>query len=279
MIKKFFSTSFQISKLVTKAYSTSFYTSSLLFEKKIRKHIFSIYGFVRFADEIVDTFHNYDKEKLLDAFELDFYKAYNYGISLNPILNSFQQTVREYNIPLEYIDAFLASMKADLVKNKCEDKDELDKYIYGSAEVVGLMCLKVFCNNNNELFESLKSSAIKLGAAFQKVNFLRDLKNDTQYLGRYYYPQLINSQLNENIKNEIIEDIEKDFNEALIGIKRLPSNSKLAVYTAYLYYRVLLRKIKKTKAHIIMKKRIRVSNFTKTLLIIRAILLNKLNII
>lgn len=278
-MENFFFTTFQISKLVTKIYSTSFYTSSLLFDSKIRKHIFSIYGFVRFADEIVDTFHGYDKQKLIDNFEKDFYNAYNDGISLNPILNSFQQTVKEFNIPLEYVEAFLSSMKLDIQKNQCSSRDELNKYIYGSAEVVGLMCLKVFCNNNNELFESLKHSAIKLGAAFQKVNFLRDLKNDIQELGRVYYPQLINTQLNENIKNAIINDIENDFEEALKGIKQLPTNSKLAVYTAYLYYRVLLRKIKKTKAHVIMKKRIRVSNFTKTLLIIKAILQNKLNLI
>lgn len=228
-------TSYKISELVTKQYSTSFYSASKLFHSQIRYHIFNIYGFVRFADEIVDTFENCDKKTLLQNFEKDFYKALEAGISLNPILNSFVYTVKTFNIPLDYVQAFLNSMKLDLEKQNYNSKLELDNYIYGSADVVGLMCLKVFCNNNNTLFEQLKIPAIKLGSAFQKVNFLRDLKNDTQNLHRKYFPQLIDMEFDEKIKNEIISDIENDFEIAYTGIVKLPKTCHKAVFTAYNY--------------------------------------------
>ncbi len=274
--EKFNQVCFKISELVTRKYSTSFYTASLLYNKKVRKHIFSIYGFVRFADEIVDSFHSYDKEKLLSDFERDCIEAIQIGISLNPILHSFQETMRKFNIPYDYVDAFLNSMRLDLNKTTYSSKAEIKDYIYGSAEVVGLMCLKVFCEKNEKLFNELKDYAIKLGSAFQKVNFLRDIKNDTKNLGRIYFPELVNKKFDEETKRIIIEDIENDFAEALKGIKRLPYNSKLAVYIAYLYYMDLLKKIQKSPAEEILSRRIRVNDFKKLILILRAIIDYKL---
>jgi len=277
-MKKYNETSYKISELITKEYSTSFYSASVLFDKEIRKDIFNIYGFVRFADEIVDTFHNYDKAKLLKKFGLDYLEAYQSRISLNPILHSFQKTVRKYNIPQDYIAAFLKSMKDDLNKTNYSNKQEINDYIYGSADVVGLMCLKVFCNGNEVLFNELKFSAVKLGSAFQKVNFLRDLKDDMQNLGRYYFPEIQNNSFDENVKKIIVQDIESDFKIALTGIRKLPKNSKLAVYTAFVYYSGLLQKIKNTDAKKIINQRIRISNFTKFWLILNAIVRNKLNL-
>ena len=278
-MEKYKITTYKISKIVTKEYSTSFFTASSLFHKEIKKHIFNIYGFVRFADEIVDTFHEFDKEKLLTKFENDYFEAFQSGISLNPILHAFQDTVRKFNIPQEYIQAFLNSMRADLYKTEYKSNNEIENYIYGSADVVGLMCLKVFCCGNDSLFEQLKLSALKLGSAFQKVNFLRDLKVDTENLGRIYFPQLINNQLNEEIKKMIILNIEKDFEIAYNGIKNLPNNSKLAVFTAYLYYSGLLRKIKRTHAQRIVSQRIRISNCSKIFLLLKAYIKYKLNLI
>lgn len=265
-------TSFKTSQLVTKLYSTSFYSASKLFHPSIRYHIFNIYGFVRFADEIVDTFINCNKKELLQDFENQYYKAYKTGISLNPILNSFVYTVKKFNIPDQYIQAFLNSMKLDLEKQNYINKSELDNYIYGSADVVGLMCLKVFCNNDENLFNQLKIPAIKLGSAFQKVNFLRDLKNDTQNLHRKYFPQLIQNNFDEQIKNEIIQDIENDFKIAYSGIVKLPKTSKKAVLTAYNYYKSLLKKIKHTPSQKILNKRIRISNLKKTLIISKSLI-------
>ncbi len=270
---------YKISKIVTKEYSTSFYTASNLFPKEIKKHIFNIYGFVRLADEIVDTFHNFDKEKLLAKFENDYLEAVQNGISINPVLHAFQNTVKIFEIPQEYIQAFLKSMKYDLNITTYKNRQEIDDYIFGSADMVGLMCLKVFCNGNQKLFDELKFPAVKLGSAFQKVNFLRDLKNDTENLGRQYFPELINNKLDENIKNIIIQDIENDFAIASQGIKKLPKNSQLAVFTAFLYYLQLLKKIKKTKAQKIIGQRIRISNFTKAVLVLKAFIKYKLNII
>ncbi len=277
-MQKYKFTTYKISELVTKEYSTSFYSASNLFHNDIKNHIFNIYGFVRFADEIVDTFHDYDKEKLLLKFEEDYYHAFECGISLNPILNSFQDTVKKYKISNEYVQAFLNSMKTDLNKTTFDNQQEINEYIYGSADVVGLMCLKVFCNGNDKLYDEIKFSAIKLGSAFQKVNFLRDLKNDTESLGRQYFPELVGKTFDENIKNKIIADIENDFKIALEGIKKLPDNSRLAVFTAFLYYSELLSKIKKTKAHKIMNQRIRITNFKKLLLLIKAFVKYKLNL-
>lgn len=275
----FFNTSFEISKLITKKYSTSFFWASNFFSKEIKQNIFNIYGFVRLADEIVDTFHKYNKKELFENFEQELEYALINKISLNPILNSFQYTVNKFNIRKEYIVAFMDSMEKDLEKRSYKTKTEINEYIYGSADVVGLMCLQVFCNNNQEKFDELKSSALKLGSAFQKVNFLRDLKNDTEDLGRIYFPQIINEELNSETKKEIALDIQNDFNIAHKGIKKLPKSSKTAVYIAYLYYTKLLNKIEKKTAQKILDERIRISNFRKLMIIFRAFFVTKLNII
>ena len=275
----FIDTSYKISKLITKNYSTSFYLSTCLLDKKNQDAIFSIYGFVRFADEIVDTFHEYDKKLLLDKFEQDYYESINLGISLNPVLNSFQNTVKKYKIEDTHIQSFLKSMKYDLTIKDYKNQSEIDNYIYGSADVVGLMCLRVFCDGNLQLYDELEFFAKKLGSAFQKVNFLRDLKSDIENLNRNYFPNIKNNKFDENNKKEIIEDIENDFKTALIGIKKLPKKSKLAVLIAFYYYKNLLHKIKNTSAKKIIKTRIRISNFKKFLLLLKAIINYKLNLI
>lgn len=272
-------TAFDISELVTKKYSTSFYTASRLFDKETREAIFAIYGFVRYADEIVDTFIHKDKNQLLEEFEADYKKAYENGISLNPVLQSFQMAVKKYDIPQKYIDAFLKSMKLDLYKKVYITEGEIEDYIHGSADVVGLMCLKVFTNGNKPLFDSLKQPAQKLGSAFQKVNFLRDLKNDLENLDRSYFPNINIQKFDETAKKLIIKDINKDFAEALEGIKKLPENARLPVYVAFKYYTSLLRKLEKTNAGEILNKRIRISNGRKTLLLAKAYLGHKLHLL
>jgi len=269
----------QIAALVTKNYSSSFYLSTLLFDKKTREAIFGIYGFVRYADEIVDTFHGYDKEHLLLKFEKDLNDALTDKISLNPILDAFQLTVNEYNIPYEYIDAFLSSMKMDLGKKKYLTKAETEQYVYGSANVVGLMCLKVFCFDNPALFADLEKPAEMLGSAFQKVNFLRDLKADTEGLDRYYFSNFDQNNFTETTKRELISEIENEFAIAYQGIVHLPGRSKLAVLTAYKYYLSLLRKIKGTEASAILKNRIRISNSRKISLMAKAAIQYKLNLL
>lgn len=271
--------SFKISEAVTRKYSTSFYTATSLFPKEIRKAIFSIYGFVRLADEIVDSFHEFDKETLINKFEEDYKDALAKGISLNPVLYSFQQTVSQYQIPDDYVNAFLSSMKKDLFIQKYRNEKEADEYIYGSADVVGLMCLKVFCIGNDLLFAELQEPAANLGSAFQKVNFLRDLKNDTEVLNRQYFPTIESRQLDEATKNVIIKDIEEDFAKARIGIKKLPRSSKLAVTVAYLYYTALLRKLKKTPARSILNQRIRISPARKMQLLTQAFVTHKLDLL
>ena len=262
--------SYEISELITRKYSTSFYFASLFYKKEIREAIYSIYGFVRFADEIVDTFHDYDKEGLLNKFEADLSDAFNRKISLNPVLNSFQLTVEKYQINHDHIKAFLRSMRMDLTKQTYKTNAEIKKYIYGSAEVVGLMCLKVFCEGNDDIYRKLETPAIKLGAAFQKVNFLRDLRNDTENLRRKYFPEVDEANFSEKVKNEIIHDIEEDFKIAFKGIRQLVPGVRLAVLTAYYYYSCLLNKIRKTPADKIFKKRIRISNAKKLMLIFKA---------
>ena len=249
---------YKVSKLVTKTYSTSFSIAVSFLDDEIQKAIYSIYGFVRSADEIVDSFLNYDKEALLDKFESDYEEAQKNGISLNLVLHSFQMTVRRYQIPDDLIRAFLSSMRADLHKTRYSDKSEIDNYIYGSADVVGLMCLAVFTNGDTTLYASLKEPAMKLGSAFQKVNFLRDLRNDTESLDRQYFPEMEKGVFNETIKNIIIKDIEKDFLLARKGILLLPENAKLAVLIAYYYYKCLTGKIKHTPASKLISSRIRV---------------------
>jgi phytoene/squalene synthetase len=271
--------SYNISKLVTKAYSTSFSRAVSFLDGDIRDAIYSIYGFVRLADEIVDTFHDFDKNLLLLEFEDDFYRALRDGISLNPALNSFQLTVRKYNIDDSLIQSFLKSMKLDLLRLEHKTREETEEYIYGSAEVVGLMCLKIFVNGDEKMYREMQTPARKLGSAFQKVNFLRDLKNDTQDLKRQYFHTLADRNFDEKVKAEIVNDIEKDFAFSLEGMKKLPRNSRLGVMIAYYYYIRLLRKIKRIPAHELQERRIRVNDFSKLILLFKALIANRLNLI
>lgn len=264
-------TSFSISKLVTKTYSTSFSLGIAAFAPKYRDAIYGIYGFVRLADEIVDTFHNYNQKKLFEDFRRDTEEAIRCGISTNPILQAFVQTVNQYKIDYHYIDAFLKSMEMDL-SNSYYEKDEYNQYIYGSAEVVGLMCLKVFCGDNKELFQQLVEPARSLGSAFQKVNFLRDIKSDMEERERIYLPGINHAnKINDESKKNLEKEVEKEFREALEGIKKLPHGVKLGVYSAYLYYVALFRKIKRLKVKELMKRRVRVSNPAKIALLFRGL--------
>jgi phytoene/squalene synthetase len=267
------------SKLVIKRYSTSFYFSSSLLSKTIRQDIFNIYGFVRLADEIVDTFHDYPKQELLEDFEKELWRSVDNKISLNPILNSFQHTVNKYSIPRDLINSFLDSMKMDLEKKEYKSVEEYKKYIYGSADVVGLMCLKVFVKGSESSFSELSPFAISLGSAFQKVNFLRDLKDDSNVLNRVYFPNVDMNNFNEKSKKEIILEIEKDFANSVKGIVKLPKNSKFAVYIAYRYYNKLLKKLKRTSSENIVKKRIRIHNLQKFIVIARSYVKYQLNLI
>ena len=244
----------------------------------IRNAIYSVYGFVRFADEIVDSFHGFNKEKLISDFEVDYYKSSAEGISLNPILNSFQATVKKYSIDDELVQAFLKSMKLDLHKSEYTD-EEYKAYIYGSADVVGLMCLKVFVNGDQQKYNELKEPAMRLGSAFQKVNFLRDLKDDMELLNRSYFPDVNMIELNVASKQKIIKEIQHDFEAAYVGIMGLPNEAKFGVYTAYRYYKCLLNKLNKTPSNEIMSTRIRVSNPLKMSLLARSYVKYKLNMI
>jgi 15-cis-phytoene synthase len=279
-MKSLFDTvSFKCSKLVTKNYSTSFSLAVNMLSPSIRDGIHSIYGFVRFADEIVDSFHDYDKENLINDFEKEYYKAIENGISLNPILNSFQHTVKQYNISDDLVQAFLKSMKLDLIKSNYNTQTEYEDYIYGSADVVGLMCLKVFVKGNNQKYEQLKHEAMRLGSAFQKVNFLRDLKDDNLVLNRNYFPGIDLNSFNENTKTTIIKEIEEDFKIAFQGVIKLPIEAKFGVYTAYVYYKKLLKKLKNTPYHEIGNSRIRVSNYTKAGLLAQSFVTYKLKLV
>ncbi len=264
---------------VTASYSTSFSLAVNMLSPSIRSAIHSIYGFVRLADEIVDSFHGWDKEALLLKFENDYYEAQKLQISLNPILNAFQQTVREYDIDRSLIDSFLKSMRMDLFKNEYKTKAEYESYIYGSADVVGLMCLKVFVNGDEAKFEKLKASAMRLGSAFQKVNFLRDLKNDMEILNRNYFPHIDVRNLDKSAKRRIINEIEEDFAEAYKGIVQLPASSKFGVYTAYIYYSKLLQKMKETPSTRILQMRIQINNFMKIGLLVKSYVNIKFNLL
>jgi len=264
----FDSISEQFSRNVTERYSTSFSMATRLLKRSIRQDIYNIYGFVRFADEIVDTFHNYPKEDLLNRFENELYFSINQKISLNPILNSFQKTVNKYNIDLNLIKAFLKSMRWDLEKKVYNYDNEYKEYIYGSADVVGLMCLTVFVKGDDEKYSELKSAAMSLGSAFQKVNFLRDLNLDFENLNRTYFPGVDVEKFDEKSKNIIIVDIENDFKLALKGIIKLPNDARFGVYTAFKYYHKLLVKLKKTPSLNIKKSRVRVSNYQKFIVLI-----------
>lgn len=271
--------SFKCSKLVTKSYSTSFSLAVYMLSPVIRDAIYSIYGFVRFADEIVDSFHGYEKENLITEFEQEYYKAFDRGISLNPILNSFQQTVKKYKITDDLIQAFLKSMKMDLIKSDYHSKSEYEDYIYGSADVVGLMCLKVFVAGDMEKYNLLKDEAMRLGSAFQKVNFLRDLKDDNLVLNRNYFPGVNLDSFDEKAKTAIIQEIQEDFKVAYQGIIKLPIEAKFGVYTAFVYYKKLLKKLEKTPCHEIGNARIRVSNYTKAGLLAQSFVTYKLKLV
>ncbi|MCH2489742.1 MAG: phytoene/squalene synthase family protein [Flavobacteriales bacterium] len=258
------------SKTVTNSYSTSFSLATKMLAPTIRQDIYNVYGFVRFADEIVDSFHEYDKDTLFNRFETDLHHALNDKISLNPILNSFQHTVHTYGIDQHLIDSFMQSMRLDLSKTDYTTEEEYKEYIYGSADVVGLMCLKVFVKGNIEKYEALKDAAMHLGSAFQKVNFLRDLKADYEGLSRTYFPNTNLDALDETSKSAIIADIEEDFKKGYQGILLLPAEAKFGVFMAYRYYKRLLKKLAKTPAMEIKNTRIRVPNYEKFGLLTRS---------
>jgi len=278
MKETFDSSSYKISKLVTNTYSTSFSLGINLLGKKVRPQIYAIYGFVRYADEIVDTFHEYDQKVLIDEFVEDYHKALKRKISLNPILNSFQEVVNQYGLH-DLVDSFIYSMMLDLEKEEYKTEEEYKKYIYGSADVVGLMCLKIFVDGDEARYEAMKDEAMKLGSAFQKVNFLRDLKDDFERLGRSYFPNVTEYDFTENTKLEIITDIEKDFKEALQGILKLPIEGRLGVYVAYKYYLGLLKKIKQKSSETILQERIRISNSKKVFILAKSYVRHRINML
>ena len=267
------------SKIVTKTYSTSFSLATKMLSKSIRQHIYNIYGFVRFTDEIVDSFHDYDKIDLFKDFSSDLQKSLKNKIHLNPILNSFQATYHKFNIDKDLVDSFMNSMEKDLHKKKYMSIQEYEDYIYGSADVVGLMCLKVFVNGDSKKYKELKSFAMSLASAFQKVNFLRDLKDDFEILNRTYFPNTDLNKLDEESKIKIINEIEADFIEGVNGIKKLPLEAKFGVFLAYRYYSQLLKKLKKTPALEIKNTRIRVPNYRKIELLTRSYIKYQLNLL
>lgn len=271
-------TCFECSKLITNKYSTSFSLGIKAFDKGYRYPIYAIYGFVRYADEIVDTFHEHDKARLIGDFRSETFKAIKAGISLNPVIHAFQQVVNKYNIEHDLIDAFLRSMEMDLDMKAYNDVC-YKNYIYGSAEAIGLMCLRVFTDNDNEQYEALLPQARSLGSAFQKVNFLRDVKADFQERGRTYFPNVDFNNFTESDKRIIEADIKNDFDNAFEGIKLLPAGTRLGVYIAYVYYLQLFKKISYTPANVILKKRIRISDTRKMSLYVKAVLQQKLNVI
>jgi phytoene synthase len=266
----------ECSRLITKRYSTSFSLGIRVFDARFRAPIYGIYGFVRFADEIVDTFHNYPKRELLERFKQDTWTAIEEGISLNPVLHSFQQVVHRYGIDRELIEAFLYSMEMDLDKN-VYDAAGYDEYIYGSAEVVGLMCLRVFTEGNDARYQALKEPARRLGAAFQKINFLRDLKSDYKERGRVYFPGVDFTRFDWEQKQAIEADIQADFDAGLDGIKRLPDGARFGVYLAYKYYTQLFAKIKSAPVQQVAEERIRVSDKRKMYLLFSSAVRHQLN--
>ena len=268
----------EISKKITHNYSTSFTLGIRTLHKKLHDPIYSIYGFVRVADEIVDTFHGHNKSDLLSKFKADTYEALEHKISTNPVLHAFQNVVHQYNIDYDLIEAFLKSMEMDLIHSTYDD-GQYNEYIYGSAEVVGLMCLRVFCNGNNEEYNRLKTPAKHLGAAFQKVNFLRDMKSDYTERGRVYFPEVDFNFFCDNTKLKLEQEIEEDFKLSFEGIKQLPIEARFGVYVAYIYYQALLRKIKQVPASTIKEARIRVPNKEKFALLLSSWFRFRLNVI
>jgi phytoene synthase len=278
MISKFHTVSNKSSEITTRKYSTSFSSAIRLLHQDMRQPIYNIYGFVRFADEIVDTFHEYDKALLLEEFKKETYVAIDRRISLNPILNSFQQTANEYNIDHDLIDAFFSSMEMDLEQRNYDTK-KFNEYVYGSAEVVGLMCLYVFCEGKKELYEKLKFSAQALGAAFQKVNFLRDMKADYNSLSRMYFPGCDFNNFTAEEKKQIEAGILKDFKTAYKGILKLPLKSRFGVYVAYKYYLSLFKKIKSLEPERVLEARIRIPDYEKVMIVLSAGVKNQLGLI
>ena len=276
MISLFHKVSHQCSKVTTEGYSTSFSSAIRMLHTDLRMPVYDIYGFVRFADEIVDTFHDYDKEMLLAEFKKETYDAIKRGISLNPILHSFQITVNKYNIDKGLIEAFFNSMEMDL-SDKQYDAECYSTYIYGSAEVVGLMCLYVFCNGNKEEYEKLKPAAQSLGAAFQKINFLRDLKADNEQLNRTYFPGVNFKNFTALDKQMIEEDIASDLEKAYEGILLLPAKARFGVYVAYKYYRTLFKKIQSAQPQLLLQNRVRISNTFKAVILVKAGLRSSFN--
>jgi len=266
------------SKLTTQSYSTSFTMGIRLLDKKYHQSIYNLYGFVRFADEIVDTFSDQNQRLLLDEFKTATHQAIERKISLNPILNAFQKTVNTYKIEAELYDTFLASMYMDLEPQQY-DRATYEKYILGSADVVGLMCLRVFCEGDEQQYQQLKPFAMKLGSAFQKVNFLRDIKNDTSDLGRIYFPNVQHEGFGNKQKAAIEKDIENDFKEALTGIQQLPKGAKLGVYAAYTFYQALFKKMKSTSFEHLLKERVRIPDFLKLLLVARSYVQYRLGLV
>lgn len=268
----------ECSQLITNRYSTSFSMGIKVFDKKFRAPIYAIYGFVRFADEIVDTFHDYPKAELLERFRQDTYTAIDERISLNPVLHAFQEVVHQFNIDKHLIEAFLKSMEMDLHFQNYEDS-LYKEYIYGSAEVVGLMCMKVFCEGNNEIYDKLKEPACALGSAFQKINFLRDMKSDFDERGRVYFPGVDFNNFNNDDKILIEADIKADFDYAYTGIIQLPKGARFGVYLAYIYYINLFQKIKNSTALMVKKERIRVPDSKKVLLLCSSAVRSRLNLL
>lgn len=272
------SVSIKCSRLTTHTYSTSFSLGIWCLKRDLRDPIHAIYGFVRFADEIVDSFHDFNKQQLLDRFKEDTQRALDEKISLNPILNSFQATVNHYNIDHKHIELFLKSMEMDLDK-KTYDPEKFNQYILGSAEAVGLMCLRIFCNNDHATYEKLKAHAMSLGAAFQKINFLRDMNADFNGMGRMYFPNLTMEEFNETSKREIEAEIDRDLAHAYEGIIQLPSSARFGVYVAYKYYLALFKKIKKTAPDKILESRIRIRNRHKVSLLAYSYVKHQFNLL
>jgi len=278
MKQLFDNVSIKTSKMVTNSYSTSFSLGIKFLHKQFQDPIYSIYGFVRFADEIVDTFHDFNKKELLDEFKLETYRAIERGISLNPVLNSFQKVVNDYKIDLHLIETFLKSMEMDLEKKEYTEEG-YKEYILGSAEVVGLMCLRVFVKGNQKMYDDLTPYAMALGSAFQKINFLRDLHADYLGMGRVYFPNVELKELDPQTKAALEDDIEIDFNKGLEGIKLLPKDSRFGVYVAYIYYRKLFNKIKSLHPERILEERIRIPNSQKMALFASSYVRHSLNLL
>ena len=278
MKELFDSVSIKTSKMVTNCYSTSFSLGIKFLHKEFQDPIYSIYGFVRFADEIVDTFHDFNKKELLEEFKRDTYLAIERGISLNPVLNSFQKVINDYKVDVKLIETFLRSMEMDL-ENKSYDEEGYKDYILGSAEVVGLMCLKVFVKGDQKMYDELTPYAMSLGSAFQKINFLRDLHADYLGMGRVYFPNVELKELNPTTKAALEDDIELDFNKGLEGIKLLPKDSRFGVYVAYIYYRKLFNKIKSLQPERILEERIRIPNSQKMALFASSYVRHSLNLL